>query len=76
MRLLNRAANRRNVRARNRLASMFAIGSCVRRDPLEAYRWMSAALDIDPHDQWAQQNRELMLRQMTLEERTRVQNAD
>ena len=76
MRLLNRAANGGNVRARNRLASMFAVGSCVRRDPLEAYRWMGAALDIDPHDRWAQQNRELMLRQMTREERSQLRNAD
>ena len=76
MSLLNKAANAESVRARNRLASMFAVGSCVQRNPMEAYRWMSAALELDPHNQWAKQNRELMLRQMTVEERNRLRSAE
>jgi TPR repeat protein len=70
--LLNRAANAGSVRARNHLASMYAVGSCVPRDPEQAYRWLNEALDADPHNQWAQQNRELMWRQMTAEERSQV----
>jgi TPR repeat protein len=34
MLLLDKAAAKGNVRARNRLASLYAIGSCVPRDPI------------------------------------------
>lgn len=76
MRLLNTAAAKGNVRARNRLASMYAVGSCVPRDPVRAYRWLGATLDADPSNQWAQQNRDLMLRQMTIEQRSQTQNSE
>ena len=76
MPLLNAAAAKGNARARNRLASMYAIGSCVPRDPVQAYRWLVAALDADPHNQWAQQNRDLMLRQMTAEQRSQIQSTE
>jgi TPR repeat protein len=76
MPLLKTAAAKGNVRARNRLASMYAIGSCVPHDPVQAYRWLAAALDVDPRNRWAQQNRDLMLRQMTAEERTQIRNIE
>ena len=74
MLLLNKAAAKGNVRARNRLASLYAVGSCVPRDAVQAYRWLNAALDVNPQDQWAQQNRDLMLRQMTAKERSQLRN--
>jgi hypothetical protein len=76
MLLLNAAAAKENARARNRLASMYAIGSCVPRDPVQAYRWLVAALDADPHNQWAQQNRDLILRQMTAEQRSQMSTTE
>ena len=74
MLLLQSAAAKANVRARNRLASMYAIGTCVPRDRIQAYRWLESALSADPHNEWALQNRDLTLRQMTAEERSRVKN--
>lgn len=74
MLLLNKAAAKGNVRARNRLASLYAVGSCVPRDAVQAYRWLNAALDVNPQDQWAQQNRDLMLRQMTAKERSQLRH--
>jgi hypothetical protein len=76
MLLLNTAAAKGNVRARNRLASMYAVGSCVPRDPVRAYRWLSATLSTDPQNQWAQQNRDLLLRQMTAEQRSQIKNTE
>jgi hypothetical protein len=76
MLLLNKAAAKGNVRARNRLASLYAIGSCVPRDPIQAYRWLNAALDANPDNQWALQNRDLILRQMTAKERSQVRNTE
>jgi hypothetical protein len=76
MLLLNKAAAKGNVLARNRLASLYAIGSCVPRDPVQAYRWLNAALDANPENEWAQQNRDLLLRQMTAKERSQVRNTE
>jgi TPR repeat protein len=70
--LLETAAHKPNVRARNKLAALYAIGTCVQRDRVLAYRWMTSALAADPNNQWATQNRDLMLRQMTADERARA----
>jgi hypothetical protein len=67
--LLKTAAVNENVRACNRLASMYATGVCVPRSHVEAYRWLSSALAADPNSQWARQNRDLTWQQMTPEER-------
>jgi Sel1 repeat-containing protein len=69
MALLESAANKPNLRARKRLAALYATGGCVQRDRLQAYGWLASALRLDPHDPWARQNRDLILRQMTPEER-------
>ena len=48
---------------------------------VQAYPWLVEelrveALDADPHNQWAQQNRDLLLRQMTAEQRSQIQSAE
>jgi hypothetical protein len=68
--LLKGAAQKENAMARNRLAFMYSSGICVQRNRVEAYRWLSSALVADPNSEWAQQNRDLLWRQMTPEERT------
>jgi len=67
--LLKTAAAKENTRARNRLAFMYANGECVQRNRVEAYRWFSSALTANPNNEWAQQNRDLLWRQMTPDER-------
>ena len=67
--LLRTAASKASLRARNRLAAMYAIGSCVQRDRVEAYRWLTLSLALSPNDTWALRNRALTWRQMTDEER-------
>jgi hypothetical protein len=68
--LLKTAATKENALARNRLASMYSSGTCVQRNRVEAYRWLSSALVANPNSEWAQQNRDLLWQQMTPEERT------
>lgn len=67
--LLEAAAANSNVRARNRLAGLYATGACVQRDRVQAYRWLRSALASDPQNEWARQNLDLTWRQMTQEER-------
>jgi hypothetical protein len=71
--LLKTAASKENAHARNRLASLYQTGTCVERNRVEAYRWMSAALNANPSSQWAQQNRELLWNQMSANERLMAQ---
>lgn len=71
--LLKTAAEKENARARSRLASMYSTGTCVSRNRVEAYRWLSSALTADPNSQWAQQNRDLIWQQMSPDERALAQ---
>jgi hypothetical protein len=70
LRLLESAAEKPNARARNRLAAMYEIGTCVQRDHVQAYHWLSSALAADRNNSWAQQNLDQTWREMTSEERT------
>ena len=71
--LLKTAATKENAAARNRLAALYTSGTCVQRNRVEAYRWLSSALAADPNSRWAQENRELIWQQMTADERAAAQ---
>jgi hypothetical protein len=71
--LLKTAATKENAAARNRLAALYTSGTCVQRNRVEAYRWLSSALVADPNSHWAQENRELVWQQMTADERAAAQ---
>ncbi|MGB7555060.1 MAG: hypothetical protein WBM04_11855 [Candidatus Korobacteraceae bacterium] len=71
--LLKTAAEKENSMARNRLGSLYSSGTCVQRNRVEAYRWLSAALAANPTSEWAQQHRDQLWQQMTPEERTMAQ---
>ena len=73
--LLQAAANKGDARARSRLATMYNDGTCVQRNRVKAYHWLMSALAADPTSQWAQQNRELFLQQMTPEERAQAEKS-
>ncbi len=71
--LLKTAATKENAQARNRLAALYSSGTCVQRNRVEAFRWLSSALAANPNSQWAQQNRDQLWKQMTPEERARAE---
>jgi hypothetical protein len=67
--LLRSAATKENAPARNRLAALYANGTCVARDRVKAYQLMTSALAADPSSEWAKENRTALLNQMTPQER-------
>jgi hypothetical protein len=71
--LLRSAAVKENAPARNRLAALYANGTCVARDKVRAYQLMSSALQADPNSEWAKESREQLWSQMTPSERTLAQ---
>ena len=73
--LLKTAALANNARACDRLASMYANGTCVPRSQLEAYRWLSTELAVNPNDQKARHQREAIWQQMTPDEQTLAQES-
>ena len=70
--ILKAAAKKANPRARSKLGSMYAAGECVQRDRVQAYKWMSAALEANPGSEWLEKNRETLLKEMTPAERQRA----
>ena len=73
--LLKTAAQGNNALACNRLASLYATGTCVPQSQLEAYRWFGSALAADPNNRSAQQQRDALWKQMTPEERSLAQES-
>jgi hypothetical protein len=71
--LLRSEAAKDNAPARNRLAALYANGTCVTRDRVRAYQLMSSALAVDPTSEWAEQNRKELWQQMTPEERAQAE---
>jgi len=71
--LLRSAAVKPNATARNRLAALYANGTCVARDRVRAYEFLSEALQADPTSEWADQNRKELWNQMTVAERAQAQ---
>jgi hypothetical protein len=73
--LLRAAAMKENAPARNRLAALYANGTCVARDPVRAYQLMSSAMAADPASDWAKENRQVLWNQMTPQQRTEAEKA-
>lgn len=70
--LLRSAAAKKNPRARTKLGSLYATGQCVEQDRVQAYHWMSLALQVNPGSEWVERNRESLWAQMTPDERQRA----
>ncbi|HWR36751.1 MAG TPA: zinc-ribbon domain-containing protein [Clostridia bacterium] len=70
--LLRSAASKKNARARSKLGSLYATGSCVAQDRVAAYHWMSLALQADPGSEWIAHNRNTLWQQMSSTERAQA----
>jgi hypothetical protein len=70
--LLKAAAKKANPRARSKLGTMYASGQCVPQDRVEAYKWMHAALQVNPGSEWIQKNQESLWSRMSASERRRA----
>ena len=73
--LLRSAAQKANSRARGKLGALYATGKCVSQNRVEAYRWLSLALKDNQGSEWTEKNREMVWRQMSPTERSRVATA-
>ena len=73
--LLRSQAAKDNAPARNRMAALYSSGTCVARDRVKAYQFMSSALAVDPGSEWADQNRKELWQQMTPAERAQVEKS-
>ncbi len=73
--LLRSAAQKANSRARGKLGALYATGKCVSQNRVEAYRWLSLALNGNQGSEWTEKNREMVWREMSPDERSRVTTA-
>ncbi len=73
--LLRLAAQRANPQAQAKLGALYATGVCVSQDRVQAYRWLTLALKDGHPSEWTEQNRQMVWRQMSPEERSRAATA-
>jgi hypothetical protein len=67
--LLRSASVHASSRARGKLGAMYATGECVPQDRVQAYHWMSMALQANPNSDWTERYRESIWNQMTANEK-------
>lgn len=72
MMLLRSASAHTNARARGKLGAMYATGECVQQDRVQAYHWMSLALQANPSSEWTAQYRDRLWSQMSPGEQMRA----
>jgi len=70
--LLRSASAHNSARARGKLGAMYATGECVDQDRVQAYHWMSMALEANPGSDWTARYRESIWNQMTSGEKMRA----
>ncbi len=66
---LTDAAGQSNEKAQSVLATMYATGHCVPRDPALAYRWFAKALHEDPNNGRLKRDLEVLWNQMSADEK-------
>ena len=69
---LRQAVRQPSARARSQMGALYATGTCVPQNRVEAYRWFTSALDLDPRNPWLARERDMLYTQMTSSERRTV----
>jgi len=69
---LRQAVRQPSPRARSQMGALYATGTCVPQNRVEAYRWFTSALDLDPRNPWLARERDILYSEMTPTERQRV----
>ena len=69
-----RAATQKNEPAAAvQMGALYASGHCVKQDRVMAYRWFNSAHELEPSNQWIQQNMTGLWAQMDEQERRQAQ---
>ncbi len=65
---LRAAAQKNEPAAAVQMGALYAAGHCVQQDKVMAYRWFNAAHELQPANQWIQQNLNQLWAQMSEQE--------
>jgi TPR repeat protein len=66
---LRQALRQPSAAAATQMGALYATGTCVPFDRVQAYRWFGSALQISPRNQWLAQERDQLYAQMNNTER-------
>jgi hypothetical protein len=66
---LREALRQPSAAAASQMGALYATGTCVPFDRVQAYRWFGSALQMTPRNQWLAQEREQLYAQMNSAER-------
>jgi Double zinc ribbon len=70
---LQAATQKNDPAAAVQMGALYASGHCVKQDRVMAYRWFNSAHELEPSNQWIQQNMTGLWSQMNEEERRQAQ---
>lgn len=62
-----RAVQPMSAKVRSQFGALYATGHCVPEDRVEAYRWFTSALALDPNNVWLKRQRDTLLARMNRE---------
>jgi hypothetical protein len=69
---LREAVRQPNAPARSQMGALYATGTCVPQNRVEAYRWFSSAMEVEPTNTWLGRERDTLYGEMTAAERQQL----
>ncbi len=69
---LREAVRQPSAPARSQMGALYATGTCVPQSRVEAYRWFSSALEVEPNNPWLGRERDTLYGEMTAAERKQL----
>ncbi len=69
---LREAVRQPSAPARSQMGALYATGTCVPQNRVEAYRWFSSAMEVEPTNSWLGRERDTLYGEMTAAERQQL----
>ncbi len=69
---LREAVRQPSAPARSQMGALYATGTCVPQNRVEAYRWFSSAMEVEPTNPWLGRERDTLYGEMTAAERKQL----
>jgi hypothetical protein len=69
---LKEAVRQPSAPARSQMGALYATGTCVPQNRVEAYRWFSSAIEVEPNNPWLGRERDSLYGEMTAAERQQL----
>jgi outer membrane biosynthesis protein TonB len=69
---LKQAVREASAPARSQMGALYATGTCVPQNRVEAYKWFSSAMEVEPNNPWLGRERDSLYGEMSAAERQQL----